>query len=184
MENTENRAEDVAEQEPLSAEIRVTMTREALFDFYLYHAYSKLSGFLTNILGLAVFFLGVFSYASGKISAWGCAVFVLASACFLGYTPVLLKRKAGRELKEGEAYRTPMQITFSDGSGITVRRGEKTTFYDWEQVRRASVTPKTIAVYVSDEEALVIPKQDFGEKFVLCYQIIARNLSASRFTGR
>ena len=36
---------------PLPPEkIRVTMTREALFDFFPYHAYSKLSGFLQNLL--------------------------------------------------------------------------------------------------------------------------------------
>ena len=32
----------------------VNMTKEALYDFLLFHAYSKFSGFLVNILGLAV----------------------------------------------------------------------------------------------------------------------------------
>ena len=44
----------------------VHMTKEALYDFLLYHAYSKFSGFLMNILGFAVIFLGVLSYASGR----------------------------------------------------------------------------------------------------------------------
>ncbi|MBQ6385034.1 MAG: YcxB family protein [Lachnospiraceae bacterium] len=172
------------ETEPVSAAITVRMTRSALFDFYLYHAYSKFSGFLTNILGLAVFFLGVFSYASGKISASGCAVFVIASIGFLGFTPLQLRRKADREMRGGRAGSGPIEMIFTDGRGIDVEQGGERTFYSWENVRRASVTPKTIAVYVNEEEALIIPKQDFGDKFVLCYQIIAKNLSASRFTGR
>lgn len=35
----------------------VNMTKEALYDFLLFHAYSKFSGFLVNILGLAVAFI-------------------------------------------------------------------------------------------------------------------------------
>ncbi len=167
---------DTTTKEPVCATIQSTMTKEALFDFYLFHAYSKFSGFLTNILGLAVFFLGVFSYVSGKISAVGCAIFVIASIGFLGYTPLLLRRKAARELRDGIVPAGPMEITFTDKSGITVRNNDKKTFYPWENVLRASVTPKTIAIYVNTEEAIIIPKQDFRDKFALCYQIIAVNL--------
>ena len=42
----------------------VNMTKEALYDFLLFHAYSKFSGFLVNILGLAVAFMGIFSYTT------------------------------------------------------------------------------------------------------------------------
>ena len=44
------------------------MTKEALFDFLLFHAYSKFSGFLVNILGLAVAFMGIILYISDKAS--------------------------------------------------------------------------------------------------------------------
>ena len=39
--------------------ITVQMTKETLYDFLLYHAYSKFSGFMANILGFAIIFLGV-----------------------------------------------------------------------------------------------------------------------------
>ena len=35
----------------------VNMTKEALYDFLLFHAYSKFSGFLVNILGLELHLL-------------------------------------------------------------------------------------------------------------------------------
>ena len=44
----------------------VNMTKEALYDFLLFHAYSKFSGFLVNILGLAIIFLGIFSYTTER----------------------------------------------------------------------------------------------------------------------
>ena len=88
---------------PLPPEkIRVTMTQEALFDFFLYHAYSKLSGFLQNLLGFAVFFLGVFSYVTGRTNGIGCFFYILAAVCFLGYTPFLLKRKGRRPEPSGK----------------------------------------------------------------------------------
>lgn len=46
----------------------VKMEEQYLFDFFLYHAYSKLSGFLVNLLGMAVGFTGLFQYANHRIS--------------------------------------------------------------------------------------------------------------------
>ena len=42
--------------------ITVRMTDTYLFDFTLYHTYSKLTGFLTNILVAAIAFMGTVSY--------------------------------------------------------------------------------------------------------------------------
>lgn len=47
--------------------ITVRMTDTYLFDFTLYHTYSKLAGFLTNILGAAIAFMGIIMLAMGKI---------------------------------------------------------------------------------------------------------------------
>ena len=47
--------------------IRVQMTRELLFDFLLYHTYSKASGFLVNMLGLGVAAVGGVMQAMGQI---------------------------------------------------------------------------------------------------------------------
>ena len=47
--------------------ITVRMTDTYLFDFTLYHTYSKLAGFLTNILGAAIAFMGIIMLTMGKI---------------------------------------------------------------------------------------------------------------------
>ena len=64
----------------------VNMTKETLYDFLLFHAYSKFSGFLVNILGLAIIFLGIFSYTTGKVNGAGAALYLAAAALFLGST--------------------------------------------------------------------------------------------------
>lgn len=47
--------------------ITVRMTDTYLFDFTLYHTYSKLTGFLTNILVVAIAFMGIIMLVMGKI---------------------------------------------------------------------------------------------------------------------
>ena len=47
--------------------ITVRMTDTYLFDFTLYHTYSKLTGFLTNILVAAIVFMGIIMLVMGKI---------------------------------------------------------------------------------------------------------------------
>lgn len=61
----------------------VKMTKEALYDFLLFHAYSKFSGFLVNILGLAIIFLGIFSYTTGKVNGAGQHFILLRQHCSL-----------------------------------------------------------------------------------------------------
>ena len=45
----------------------VWLTDTYLFDFTLYHTYSKLTGFLTNILVAAIAFMGIIMLVMGKI---------------------------------------------------------------------------------------------------------------------
>lgn len=160
--------------------ITVAMRQEFLFDFFLYHAYSKFSGFLTNILGFSIFILGVYSYWLGEADGRDCAFFVAAAALFIAATPLQLKWKARRAMKEAD-YRLPLDYTFTDREGILVEREGSTIFYPWEKLKRAAVAPKTIILYVGDEQALVLPKESFGDKFAKIYQIIAVNLGRSRY---
>ena len=43
----------------MEEKIFVQMTEKALFDFMLFHTYSKFAGFLSNVLGMAVAFIGI-----------------------------------------------------------------------------------------------------------------------------
>lgn len=165
--------------------ITVHMTKETLYDFLLFHAYSKFSGFLTNILGLAIVFLGISMYVTGRTSALRLVFYVVAAAIFLGYTPFLLKTRAKKQVEINPEYNGPVEYTFSDEEGIMVKwvdEQEKT--YAWEDIQRAVVTPKTIGIYYEAESALIIPKQDFGEEFAPIFQMIARHLGMNNVRMR
>ena len=149
-----------------------------LFDFFLYHAYSKLSGFLTNILGLAVFLLGVFSYLYGTVNVWQFGLYALTSIGFIAFTPWQLKRKAHQAAKQGIH---AMRISLTDWDGIFVEKQASVQFYAWTSVQRAAVTPKTLVLYLENVEALVIPKRSLGVRFGNVYRLIAVNLGRSHY---
>lgn len=164
--------------------ITVHMTKEALFDFLLFHAYSKFSGFLINILGLAVAFTGVFMYLSGKTGALSVALYLAAALLFLGNMPFQLSRRAKKQVLTNPEYCNPVIYTFSEEEGIFAEYGENLHHYSWEEIERAVVTPKTIGIYYEKERAFIIPKQDFGDQFIDIFQMVARHLGRNRVRMR
>ena len=98
--------------------IRVQMTRELLFDFLLYHTYSKASGFLVNMLGLGVAAVGGVMQAMGQIKTGQLALYLLAAAAFLLYTPLLLRRRAKKQMQVNPEYRDPREYVFSEDGVI------------------------------------------------------------------
>lgn len=161
----------------------VNMTKEALYDFLLFHAYSKFSGFLVNILGLAIAFMGIFSYTTGRVNAVGVVFYLAAAVLFLGGTPFQLKMRAKKQVVVNREYNVPVEYTFSE-KGITLEQNGESKTYEWEQIERAVVTPKTIGIYYAPECAMILPKEDFGDQFVPIFTTIATQLGQSKVRMR
>lgn len=161
------------------SKITVHMTKEALYDFLLYHAYSKFSGFLINILGFAVIFLGIFSYVTGRTGVKGAAFYLIAALIFMSCTPIQLKIRAKKQVEVNPEYKGPVVYIFSEEDGITAEWEDGRRHIDWTEVVRAVVAPKTMGVYYGKEQALIFPKQDFGDEFLPIYQMIVRHLAAN-----
>lgn len=154
----------------------IRMNADYLYDFFLYHTYSKFSGFLINILGFAVFILGAFSYYTDRISGITCAFFIFAALLFIGFNPLQLKYRAKKAMKQ-PSRQEALTYTFRDHEGIAVKGETTDKFYAWTDIRRAAVAPKTMLLYVDDNEALILPKPAFTkEQFVKIYKMIAINL--------
>lgn len=161
----------------------VNMTKEALYDFLLFHAYSKFSGFLVNILGLAIAFMGIFSYITGRVNAVGVVFYLAAAVLFLGGTPFQLKMRAKKQVVVNREYNAPAEYTFSE-KGITLEQNGESKTYEWDQIERAVVTPKTIGIYYAPECAMILPKEDFGDQFVPIFTTIATQLGQSKVRMR
>lgn len=163
--------------------ITVYMTKDTLYDFLLFHAYSKFSGFLINILGLAIAFMGIILYVTEKTGTAGIICYLAAAVIFLGCTPLQLKIRAKKQVEVNEEYKKPVEYTFSE-KGIVAECGGSEKEYTWDRIKRAVVTPKTIGIYYEDERAMILPKKDFGDQFVPIFTTIATQLGQSKVRMR
>lgn len=158
--------------------ITVHMTEGFLFDFFLYHTYSKFQGFMMNAFGLGLIVLGGISMANDKGNTLTNAAYLLVGIAFLVYMPIKLKLKARKAMKNEDTYKTPIEYSFSDESIICEQNGNMKT-YTWDMMQRAVVAPKTIGIYLKNDEVLILPKQDFGQEFVPIFSLIAQKLGTN-----
>jgi len=158
--------------------IKVRMTEEALYDFMLYHTYSKFSGFLINILGMTVVLLGIYMWFTDQIAALQLVYYILAGIMFLIFTPVQLRMRAKKCVKRSAEYNTPKEYTFSAEGIDVVQEGEQR--FAWEEISKVVAAPKTLGFYYGENDALIIPKSEFGNKYMAIMKIVSAHICRSR----
>ena len=72
------------------------MKAEFIYDLLLFHTYSRLSGFLVNLLGLAVIITGGFLLRNQTIQLCQAFVYIAVGVMILMFTPINLRLQAGR----------------------------------------------------------------------------------------
>lgn len=159
----------------MKEKITVKMTDKYLFDFTLYHTYSKFAGFLTNVLGAAIAFMGIIMWIMGKAKGLNVLFYFVAAAIFIAYTTLLLRFRAKKQVQEIEQYREPNEFTF-DEEGITVEWKGKVRNYPWEKIVRVVAAPKTIGFYYDENQALIVPKEDFKDRFVPIMTMVTQHV--------
>lgn len=158
--------------------VTVKMKSEFIYDLLLFHTYSKFSGFLINVLGLAVIITGGLMLGFDKISLPQALIYIVSGALFLAYTPLVLRKRA-KKLMKAPQYKNEIVYDF-DENGIREEISNTVNCYSWSQVEKAISTPKNIAFYVGKEEALILPKENFGTSFLPVMKLIAENLTRDK----
>lgn len=158
--------------------IDVKMKSEYIYDLLLFHTYSKFSGFMVNVLGLAVIIIGGIRLGTGDLEMYQALMFIAAGTGFLAYTPFTLKRKA-KQLMKLTRYSNDITYGF-DENGIEELFADSNNAYSWDQVEKAIATPKDIAFYVGNDEALILPKESFQENFMPVMKLVADNLTRDK----
>jgi len=159
----------------MAERINVQLSEKTLFDFLLFHTYSKLAGFLTNVLGTGVGFMGIILLITGKATVMNCLFYFIAAIAFLSFTPLQLRFRAKKAFASMPRYHNEQPYTF-DERGICVGKGDGKKCYDWSQVRKVVATPKTIGYYYTDDDALIIPKEDFNDAFLAIMRLTVENV--------
>ena len=158
--------------------IEVTMRAEHIYDLLLFHTYSRLSGFLMNVLGLAVIVAGGILLSTNRIGVENALLYVGAGFLFLSCTPLSLYLKS-RKMIAAPCYKERTVYTFFDQGFSTQNVGVENS-YSWSQVEKAVSTPKDIVFYVNKGEALILPKESFHDYFMPVMKLIAENLTRDK----
>ncbi|MFA9466119.1 MAG: YcxB family protein [Velocimicrobium sp.] len=158
--------------------IVVHMKKEFIYDLLLFHTYSRFSGFLINMLGLAVMITGGLLLGIDKISVLNAMLYIISGFMFLAYTPCQLMLRAKKMMKSS-CYQNEILYEFND-IGILETVSGKENHYSWERIEKAISTPKDIAFYVGKEEALILPKDSFGENFMPVMKMIAEHVTRDK----
>lgn len=167
----------------MKAELFVQMTEQSLFDFMLFHTYSKFAGFLTNVLGLAVAFMGIILFVMQKASILQLLMYLLGAAAFIGFTPIQLRFRAKKQMQTNREYKEECGYLFQE-ENLTRVQGKKETVFEWSQIKKVVSTPKTIGFYYEKDCALIIPKECFGNRFASIMQIVVKKVDPSKIMIR
>ncbi|MGL5260676.1 MAG: YcxB family protein [Lachnospiraceae bacterium] len=159
----------------MKEKLEVKMTHNALYDFLLYHTYSKFTGFLTNVLGMAVVFMGIIMFFIREITIIYLLFYILAGIAFLSYTPLLLWFRAKKQVEKNPEFIESVEYIFAD-DGIEEVRNQSSRNYAWEEIEKIVSTPKTIGIYYGEEQAMIFPKESFGTQFNSIMKIIIEHI--------
>ena len=155
--------------------IQVQLTEDTLYDFILFHTYSRFSGFITNILGLAIAFMGIILFVMKKADFSEISFYIVAATAFLCFTPLRIKWNAKRLLENDDAFKEASAYCFCQ-DGIWREQQGKRVLYSWEDIQKIVATPKTIGIYYTTDEALIVPKAAFGDRFINVMKIVAMHV--------
>jgi hypothetical protein len=133
---------------------------------------------MINVSGLGIIITGGLMLGMDKIQLIQALLYVAIGILFLSYTPFTLKRKAMKMIKAPQ-YQSEIAYGFNE-EGIEEEMLGQVNHYSWSQVEKAISTPKDIAFYVGKEEALILPKESFGENFLPTMKLIAENVTRDR----
>lgn len=158
----------------MNVNIRVKMKSEYIYDMLLYHMYSRFSGFLINMTGLTLLILGGMWLKFEKLLPVQAAGYLLMGVAVLIYTPLSLKVRANKMMKEPK-FQAEIPYQFDHGGVLEQISGNEVR-YEWSQVKRAVATPKNIVFYMEGSTVLVFPKEFFQADFMAFMKLIVANM--------
>lgn len=152
-------------------ELDVQMDAGILYDYMLYHTYHGFAGILGTVVGL---FMIVY-YAGYHASI----LYLIFGIVVMGYLPVNLYLSARRQALMNPVFKKPLHYTFTD-AGIEVAQEEAEDSLEWQHMKKAVSTARSIIIYTSKVNATIIPRRACGGRVVDLIEIIATHMEPQK----
>lgn len=138
-------------------EVTVNTTTKDLYRFMVYHAYSKLSGLITLIFGIAslvVLPIAYFVWEDNLVSI----VLLLVVFMYLILTPINMLSQSKRQVMGNPVFKNPITFIISRET-FEARQYTGNLRLEWKQLFRIVKTKKNYLFYVNDQQAFVMPSE-------------------------
>ncbi|MCR5502059.1 MAG: YcxB family protein [Lachnospiraceae bacterium] len=153
----------------MELEFDVRMTKNALYDYMLYHTYTGFSGILGTMVGIFLIVAFVMK---------GSPLYLIAGLIIILYLPGALFLRSTQQYLNNPAFKEPFHYLVND-EGITVTQKELSETIPWDGMVKAVSTPGSIVIYTSKVNASIFPKKDLGEKKAAFIQAVSTHMNPS-----
>lgn len=138
----------------------VQMKTAYLFDFLFQHSYHGLYGVFN--FGLSLLAIVLLIHGSGKDNIVATAALAVLALLFTVINPLLLYRKAARQMKRTPAFQKPLTYELAE-EGLTCSQEGERAVSEWESVVLIRETGVNLILYFGAANAVVLPKAEFSE---------------------
>lgn len=154
----------------MEMEFDVKITGGILYDFLMYHNYSKISNLIANIVGALVLIGGIVN---------SHVMFIICGAILLLYMPISLFMKAKQQQLASPAFKKPLHYKLSE-EGVFVSQDGQEEMQKWDDMYKAVSTPKSIILYTTRVNACIFPRKDLGTDVPKLMEIISTNMDPKK----
>lgn len=161
--------------EEIKVEVKIKVSD--MYNFFIYHTYSRISGMLTIFFGLSMFALLAYTYKD--IPKGQSMVYLMFALFFLLFSPIQLYLQAQKQVRSAPIFKEPIVYTFNE-EGITTRQNAENATLKWEDVQKIVFSGRSIIIYVSKVRANIIPKSSIGADYEELVEMFRKNLEPSK----
>lgn len=158
--------------------IDVKMKAEDIYNFLMFHTYTKISGMLSAVLGLVMFGILIYNYKDA--SQGESLVYFIFGLFFLIFNPINFYIRARKQVKTNPAYKEAIIYIFSK-EGITTKQNEKSVMLKWSDIKKVVSTGKSIIIYISNVRASIIPVKAIGENYDVLIDMLQQNVEPAKY---
>ncbi len=148
-------------------------TKDDMYRFMFRHTYVSPVGVLAVLIGIGAIAMVVMSLRSG--STLQIIMFVIVALLFLVNSPISLIFKAKRHSAAVCAPEGLITYGFSD-AGLDMKRGKDYAAYNWSHVYKVIEGKTGFYIYLSKNQAFVMPKADLGSEVDNFRRLLKRNV--------
>lgn len=161
--------------EDIKVEVKINVGD--MYNFFMYHTYSKMSGVFSIFFGFAM--IGLMIYTYGQVPIGQSYLYVLFGIFFIIFNPLNFYARAYKLVKKTPAFQEPIFYTFNK-EGITTKQNTQSATVKWDEVQKIVHSKRSIIIYMSKVRANILPKQAVGDKYNSLLEVIKNNVEPTK----